>query len=94
MNAQEIFDTVFTKLYEQGKQSVDPELPHTCMYRGPDGMKCAAGFLIPDELYRPEMENISIGGHGPIDGCMVVLPGIHFSTITLVFRSSFPKTSS
>jgi len=27
-----------------------------CLYRGPDGKKCAAGLLIPDELYNPKME--------------------------------------
>jgi bisphosphoglycerate-dependent phosphoglycerate mutase len=29
------------------------------MYRGPDGSKCAAGLFIPDELYNPEMENLT-----------------------------------
>jgi hypothetical protein len=27
-----------------------------CQYRSPDGMKCAAGVLIPDDQYNPEME--------------------------------------
>lgn len=28
-----------------------------CYYRGPNGSKCAVGCLIPDSVYRPEMEN-------------------------------------
>ena len=31
-----------------------------CCYRGPNGAKCAVGVLIPDELYRPEMEDWSV----------------------------------
>jgi hypothetical protein len=27
-----------------------------CMYRAPNGRKCAAGQLIPDELYNPDIE--------------------------------------
>jgi hypothetical protein len=31
-----------------------------CAYRGPNGMKCAAGHLIPDEQYSPKMEGWSV----------------------------------
>lgn len=31
------------------------------MYRGPEGRKCAVGHLLPDELYRPSMEGMSVG---------------------------------
>lgn len=27
-----------------------------CMYRGPDGKKCAVGMFIPDDAYNPNME--------------------------------------
>src|SRR5690606_37517326 len=27
-----------------------------CRYRGPDGLKCAVGHIIPDELYTPDLE--------------------------------------
>lgn len=30
--------------------------PTLCMYRGPEGKKCAMGIFIPDELYHPNME--------------------------------------
>lgn len=48
---QEIFDFVVEKLRAQGCASVNPF--GRCLYRGPDGLKCAIGHMIPDELYRP-----------------------------------------
>lgn len=33
-----------------------------CVYRSPDGKKCAAGQLIPDDQYIPEMDQ-SAGGY-------------------------------
>lgn len=35
-------------MLEQGKRSTNSE---GCMYRGPNGLKCAIGHLIPDNLY-------------------------------------------
>jgi len=58
MTPQEIFDTVAKHLFTQGCRSMelneDPEA--ACLYRGPEGRMCAAGVLIPDELYSPDME--------------------------------------
>ena len=52
--AQEIFDTVATHLFTQGRQA---RLSNTtCAYRSDDGLKCAIGALIPDDMYRSEME--------------------------------------
>lgn len=31
-----------------------------CAYRGTNGMRCAAGWLISDKDYRPEIENTSV----------------------------------
>lgn len=62
MNAQETFDTVVNHLIKQGRRSVislnDPLRGpfKQCAYRTPEGLKCAAGILIPDELYSPRME--------------------------------------
>lgn len=53
MNAQQIFNTVVRGLRAQGKPSVNA---YDCRYRGPDGAKCAAGFLIPDAAYVGSME--------------------------------------
>jgi hypothetical protein len=58
MTKQEIFDTVAIHLIKQGKQSADAS--GACFYRSPDGLKCAVGCLIPDEVYRPKMEGRSI----------------------------------
>jgi hypothetical protein len=55
MNARQIFNVVKKHLLTQGKKSVDET--GNCVYRHPDGvLKCAAGALIPDSVYKPEME--------------------------------------
>jgi hypothetical protein len=56
MTNQEIFDTVALHLIKQGKQSIDAA-KGMCLYRGPNGLKCAVGCLIPDEVYDPSMED-------------------------------------
>ena len=33
-----------------------------CLYRAPDGRKCAIGALIPDNIYSPLMEHKSVDG--------------------------------
>ena len=58
MNNQEIFNKVATHLLTQSDKALDEK--GDCMYRGLNGTSCAAGCLIPDELYEPEMENESI----------------------------------
>jgi hypothetical protein len=54
MNAQEIFDKVATHLIKQGKVSVGED--GFCAYRGNDGLMCAVGCLIPDDIYHVDME--------------------------------------
>lgn len=61
MTNQETFDIVVTALRAQGRKSVDAH--GGCMYRGPNGLKCAAGHLIPDSLYSPEMEHKIASNH-------------------------------
>lgn len=57
MNKQEIFDTVSVHLLRQKKRSLrETEYSTECAYRGKDGLTCAAGVLIKDEHYRPELE--------------------------------------
>lgn len=57
LSKQEIFDKVAAHLLTQGAKAADTE---GCLYRAPqdDGrvLKCAAGCLLPDGLYSPEME--------------------------------------
>lgn len=54
MDKQTIFDTVVRHLGRQGHPAMNGA--GRCVYRAPDGSKCAVGCLIPDELYRPEMD--------------------------------------
>jgi len=60
MTPQEIYDTVAKHLFAQGmrSQGAHPDKDSmVCLYRGPNGTKCAVGVLIPDEFYDPEMES-------------------------------------
>lgn len=57
--AQEIFDTVTNHLMTQGKPAKEG---HTCLYRSPDGLKCAVGCLIEDSEYNSDMEGTSVAG--------------------------------
>lgn len=64
LTKQEIFDRVAEHLLTQMEKSgvVDETCGYgfRCLYRGPNGLKCAAGALIPDELYDPCIEDVSI----------------------------------
>jgi hypothetical protein len=53
MTKQEAFDKVVKHLLKQGEPAFDGDI---CCYRTDDGKKCAAGCLIPDELYDPAWE--------------------------------------
>jgi hypothetical protein len=55
--AQEIFDIAVSGVINQGRPSLSDS--GSCSYRGTDGTKCAAGFLIPDDVYKPSMEGFS-----------------------------------
>lgn len=73
---QEIFDFVTSKLLEQNNKSIDGDM---CMYRTTIAgytLKCAAGHLIPDELYREEFERCFVAPSGLVDQTK----GKYFST--------------
>jgi hypothetical protein len=53
---QEIFDYVIQRLLEQGKRSMTGE--EGCKYRGDGGTRCALGWLIPDDRYHAEMDDL------------------------------------
>lgn len=61
---QQVFDKVVTALRLQSAKSLlyPDNGALVCAYRSPDGKKCAAGHILPDELYNPEMENKNIYG--------------------------------
>ena len=52
---QAIANTVFAHLRKQGRRAVD-KVRDVCVYRTADGLKCAVGCLIPDELYDKGIE--------------------------------------
>lgn len=64
MTNQQIFDKVVKHLLTQGEKSVVKSATNAniCKYRGPEGLMCAIGALIPDEAYSPDWEGISVGG--------------------------------
>ena len=51
---QQVFDHVVNHLRAQKFRSIGAD--GTCFYRGEDGLKCAAGALIADTEYHPEMD--------------------------------------
>lgn len=48
---------VGVNMLKQGRRSEKNQFE--CAFRGDDGTKCAIGFLIPDEIYKPELEACS-----------------------------------
>lgn len=69
MTLQETFDFVARALAAQGRPSIEDGL---CVYRGPGGLKCAAGHLIPDDRYSRGMENLP-AQHPSIAGMLAEL---------------------
>lgn len=58
MTKQDTYDIVVAHLRQQGRKS---EISHgKCKYRGPNGTKCAAGCLIPDDKYQLRMEGQTV----------------------------------
>lgn len=58
ISKQDTFNQVYLGLAAQGfKQSANRR--GDCLYRGPNGLKCAAGQVIPDDKFEPRFE-----GHG------------------------------
>lgn len=54
MTDQEAFETMVRHLRRQWKRSENAN--GTCLYRGPDGLRCAVGCLIPDDQYKRSLE--------------------------------------
>jgi hypothetical protein len=62
MTRQEVFNKVATHLLTQNRKSM---IGHTvgrgkCRYRTPNGLSCAVGCLIPDELYTGNIEGCDV----------------------------------
>ena len=67
MTPQEIFDKVARHMLTQKCKAM---VEGNCMYRTPEGLRCAAGCLIPDDKYRPDMEGVLWGSSriNPLNG--------------------------
>lgn len=61
---QSVFDRVAKHLLKQNEQSIkiisDGQSSPVCMYKGPNGLKCAIGCLIPEDRYDPSFELQSV----------------------------------
>lgn len=59
--AQEVFDIVAAHMLKQNQKSKRfiKDSSGYCAYRGDNGLKCAAGCLIPDAIYNRNFENVS-----------------------------------
>ena len=61
MTPQAIFNKVVKHLRKQGKRAgVGEAEDFQCLYRAPDGTKCAVGCLLKDDEYSPIMESKSV----------------------------------
>lgn len=66
MTQQELFDKIATHLLAQNKKSEADEAIDledalfSCLYRGPNGTKCAVGCIIPDDEYQESWEGMSV----------------------------------
>ena len=61
MTTQQAFTKMVKHLRKQGKQSISPR-SLGCKYRGPNGLQCAVGCLIPDEVYKNSFEGVAVLG--------------------------------
>lgn len=56
MTKADVFYSVIAHLRAQNKRAVNTT--GTCFYRTPEGLKCAAGYLIRDEEYDSSFEGL------------------------------------
>lgn len=53
---EEVFEYIRNHLLTQNRKSTD--INGNCMYKNEQGLKCATGCLIPDDMYYPDLEYI------------------------------------
>ena len=58
MSVREIFYKVEKHLLKQNEKSMDSG--SWCMYRSDNGLSCAVGCLMTDDIYRPSFEGESV----------------------------------
>ena len=63
LTVEDLIEKTLGHLAFQGKNSIGPKYPNgheQCLYRNPEGLKCAVGFWIPDGLYVDDLEGNSV----------------------------------
>lgn len=61
MTSREIFDAVKAHLLAQKRRATEDDVYGSkCVFRTANGLKCAVGCLIPDELYDPILERCAL----------------------------------
>jgi hypothetical protein len=90
MNLQPLFDEIVAHLRKQNARSLNVSQltgASGCAYRGDNGLTCAVGCLIPDELYSPFIE----GSSASVFTKAVVADGYKYKNATDEIRQSFKK---
>ena len=82
MTNQEAFDVMVRHLRKQGCKSVSED-GSKCLYRGPNGLMCAVGALIPDEEYRPEWDERGLSA-SKIVKCCHALQGVDSNLLSIM----------
>lgn len=80
--AQEVFDQAVAGIVKQGAQSREGH-DGKCLYRGPNGLKCAAGWLMSDDEYTPgfDLGQYGTGGSWPKMVRSKLVPNSHAGLI-------------
>jgi hypothetical protein len=76
MTNQEAFDKIWERAKDK-RRSTSP-VNSACLYRGPDGLKCFVGVLIPDAEYSPDFE---VGGVDRIAQHVPTLAGLDIAML-------------
>lgn len=71
------------KRSESNFDSIDEKV-NTCKYRGPEGLACAIGALIPNEFYDEAMEGCGSNDDYVIDALEEAFPEWNINVATLV----------
>jgi hypothetical protein len=80
---QQTFDTVVKHLRTQRCRAVNDS--GNCQYRTAENLRCAAGCLIPDELYDPAMESTEPIHPQHLAGQVIIKLG-HVFTLVLALQ--------
>jgi hypothetical protein len=59
-NNQDAYNKVLKSIRKQKYIQSSDDSKGICAYRSPNGLRCAAGHLLPNSLYRKEMEGKNI----------------------------------